>query len=191
MNITLGRHAALLTALSLAGSLGAVDVTPALQKEITRQTEIVKGWAANPVVVKAALDQNEKGPIAGMDNEKWKAVRRSDDLVRGLAENEAGKFLGRKINDSDGLYLRAFLNGARGEKAAFTEKTISYLHSGQAKFDVPFTTGKPWQGTPELDTITEIHDVQIAVPVLSGGKPVGVLVVGLNLSRISMAGPKP
>jgi hypothetical protein len=186
-----GRCAALLTALALAGSLGAVEVTPALQKEIARHTEIVKGWAANPVVVKAVLTQNEKGPVEGMDNEKWKSVRRSDDLVKGLMQNEAGKFLGQKVADSDGLYLRAFLNAAKGEKAAFTEKTISYLHSGQAKFDVPFTTGKAWQGPPELDTVTEIHNVQVAVPVVSGGRSVGVLVVGLNLSRLSKSGSKP
>ncbi len=191
MNVTPGKPAALLTALCLAGSLGASEITPALQREITRHTEIVKGWAANPAVVKAVLVQNEKGPIPGMDNEKWKSVRRTDDLVKSLKESEAGKFLSRKLSDSDGLYLRAFLNAARGEKAAFSEKTISYLHAGQAKFDTPFETGKPWQGPPELDTVTETRNIQIAVPVLSGGKPVGVLVVGLNVSKLSKADSKP
>ncbi|HVO50721.1 MAG TPA: hypothetical protein VMV60_06990 [Thermoanaerobaculia bacterium] len=190
MTPTLRMPLALLV-IGLAGSLGAVDITPDLEKVLAQKTEVLKGWAASPIVVKAVLDRNEKGPIAGMDNEKWKSVRRTDDVVKDLSQNGAAKFLGRKISESDGLYLRAFLNGARGEKAAFTEKTISYLHAGQAKFDVPFTTGKTWQGKPELDTVTEIHGVQIAVPVLSRGKPVGVLVVGVNLSKLSNPSSKP
>jgi hypothetical protein len=140
--------------------------------------------------VRAVVDQNEKGPIEGMTNEKWKAVRRSDDLVKGFVKSDAGKLLGQKLEGSDGLWVRAFLSAAKGEKVAFTEKTISYLHAGQPKFDVPFSTGKTWQGPPELDTVTETHDVQIAAPVLSGGKPVGVLVVGVNLSRLSKPAAK-
>ena len=175
--------------LALAGLLAnaawaAFEITPAMQTEISRQTEVVKVWAANPAIVKAVLAQNEKGPIPGMDNAKWKTVRRSEELIRDLIGNEAGRFLTRKIEESGGVFARAFLSAARGEKVAFNEKTISYLHKGQAKFDVPMSTGKTWQGPPELDEITQVHHVQIAAPVLSGGRPVGVLVVGVNLAKL-------
>jgi hypothetical protein len=175
--------------IALAGLLAsttraALEITPAMQREISRQTEVVKAWAANPAVVRGVLAQNERGPIPGMDNAKWKTVRRSDDLIKGLVNSEAGKFLTQKIDGSGGLFARAFLSAAQGEKVAFNEKTISYLHKGQAKFDVPMSTGKTWQGPPELDEITEAHHVQIAAPVLSGGKPVGVLVVGINLAKL-------
>jgi hypothetical protein len=185
MKLNLKTPAVTLTALGLAGTLWAFEMTPAAQKELTRQAEAVKSLAANPVLVKAVVEQNEKGPIAGMDNEKWKSLRRSDDLIKGFTQSEAGKLLAQKLDGSDGLWVRAFLSGAKGEKVAFTEKTISYLHAGQPKFDVPFSTGKAWQGPVELDTVTEMHDVQIAAPVFSGGKPVGVLVVGVNVSRLS------
>jgi hypothetical protein len=169
---------------------GAFEVTPAMQKEIDRHTEVVKGWAANPVIVKAVLAQNEKGPIAGMDNAKWKAVRRSDDLIKGFINNEAGKFLKQKVEESNGLYVRTFLNGAQGEKVAFNEKTIDYLHKGREKFDSSFNSGKSWQGKPELDQPTQTYDVQVAVPVVSGGKPVGVLIVGFNLSLLEKVAKK-
>lgn len=168
---------------AIAGRAPA-DLAPAVEKELLRQTEAAKTLAANPVVVKAVLDQNARGPIPGMTNEKWKSARRSDDLVRGFVSCEAGKVLVKKVGDSEGLWVRAFLSGSSGEKVAFTEKTISYLHAGQPKFDVPFSTGKAWQGAPELDTVTQKHDVQIAVPVLSGGKTIGVLVVGVSLDKI-------
>jgi len=168
----------------------AFEVTPAMQKEIDRHTEIVKGWAANPTIVKAVLAQNEKGPIPGMDNAKWKTVRRSDDLIKGFIKSEAGKFLTQKVEESNGLYVRTFLNGAQGEKVAFNEKTIDYLHKGREKFDSPFSSGKAWQGKPELDQPTQTYDVQVAVPVVSGGKPVGVLIVGLNLSLLEKVAKK-
>jgi len=119
-----------------------------------------------------------------MDNAKWKTVRRSDDLIKGFTDNEAGKFLTQKVEGSNGLYVRTFLSAAQGEKVAFNEKTIDYLHKGREKFDVPFTSGKLWQGKPELDQPTQQYDVQVAVPVVSGGKSVGVLIVGINLATV-------
>lgn len=190
MKPILKRFAAALAALGLAGPVQALEITASMQKELTRQAESVKALAANPTLVKAVLDQNEKGPIEGMTNDKWKAVRRSDDLVKGFVKNDAGRLLGQRVEASDGFWVRAFLSAAGGEKVAFTEKTISYLHAGQPKFDVPFSTGKVWQGPPELDTVTETNDVQLAAPVMSGGKSVGVLIVGVNLSRLSKSTAK-
>ena len=162
----------------------AFEVTPAVQKEIDRHIEVVKGWAANPVVVKAVLAQNQKGPISAMDNAKWKAVRRSDDLVKGFQTNEAGKFLKDKAGEGNEFYPEAFLSASQGEKVAFIEKTTSYIHKGAAKFDVPFSSGKAWQGQPEFDESSQTHQIQVSVPVVSEGKPVGVLVVGINLSKL-------
>ena len=163
------------------------EVTPAIQNELDRHIEVAKGWAASPVLVKAVLAQNAMGPIAGMDNAKWKTVRRSDQLVKGFQANEAGRFLTQQIAQSNELYSEAFLSAAQGEKVAFFEKTTSYIHRGAPKFDVPFTTGKAWQGKPEFDESSQTHQIQVSVPVLSGGKPVGVLVVGVNLSKLEKA----
>ncbi len=162
----------------------AFEITPPIQKELDRHIEVVKGWAANPVIVKAVLAQNEKGPIAGMDNAKWKTVRRSDDLIKGFQTNEAGQFLWQKCTESHGTYAEAFLSAEKGEKVAFFEKTTSYIHKGMPKFDAPFNTGKPWQGQPEFDESSQTHQVQVSVPVVNGGRSIGVLVVGVSLSNL-------
>ena len=168
---------------------GAVEITPAVQKELDKHVEVVKGWAANPTVVKAVEAQNAKGPIAGMDNAKWKSVRRSDDLVKGFQTCDAGKFLKAKADASGDTYSEAFLSAAQGEKVAFIEKTTSYIHKGAAKFDVPFG-GKVWQGQPEFDESSQSHQIQIGVPVVSGGKSIGVLVVGVNLTTLEKSAKK-
>jgi hypothetical protein len=171
-------------ALVVSLAWAAFEVTPAVQKELDRHIEVVKGWAANPVVVGAVVAQNGKGPIPGMDNAKWKTVRRSEDLVKGFQGNDAGKFLTQKLAESNETYSEAFLSASQGEKVAFVEKTTSYIHKGSAKFDVPFTQSKPWQGKPEFDESSQTHQIQVSVPVMSGGKPAGVLVVGVNLTKL-------
>jgi hypothetical protein len=154
------------------------------QTKITQQTWLANGWAASPVVLEAVLAQNKKGPIPGMDNAKWKTVPESDAIVQGFLNNDAAKFLKEELAKTDGICTGAFLNATQGEKVAFNEKTGSYIHKGSAKFDVPFTTGKSWQGPAELDDSGKIYEIQVSVPVLSEGKPVGALVVEINGTRL-------
>jgi hypothetical protein len=167
----------------------AFEVTPAVQKEIDRHVEVVKAWAVSPALVKAVEAQNAKGPIAGMDNAKWKSVRRSDDLVKAFQSCEAGKFLKAKADEAKDAYPEAFLSASQGEKVAFIEKTTSYIHKGNPKYDVPFG-GKVWQGQPEFDESSQSHQIQVGVPVVSGGKAIGVLVVGVNLTKLQKTAQK-
>jgi hypothetical protein len=170
--------------LTLAGPAGALEITPAVQAELDKQKVVVAAWAADPAVVAAVRAQNAKGPIEGMDNAKWKTVRRSDPTVKGFQDNPAAKVLKSRVEAGSGAFNEAFLSGAQGEKVAFVDKTTSYIHKGQAKFDVPFGTGKAWQGKPEFDESSQTHAVQVSVPVMDGGKVIGALVVGVNLSHL-------
>ncbi|OLC12491.1 MAG: hypothetical protein AUH77_12585 [Candidatus Rokubacteria bacterium 13_1_40CM_4_69_39] len=182
------------TAVSLlvvaAAAHAAVEVTPGIQAELDRQKKIAAGWAADPVIVKAVAEQNAKGPLAGMDNSKWKLVRRSDPLVRAFQSNPAGQFLRSKMEASGGLITEAFVSAAQGEKVAFAEKTTSYIHKGMPKFDVPFTSRSAWQGRPEFDESAQTYQIQISVPVLVDGQPAGALVVGISLSQLERQAKK-
>jgi len=166
------------------------EITPSIQAELDRQKRVVAGWAADAVIVKAVVEQNTKGPVAGMDNAKWKVLRRSDPLVRAFQSNAAGQFLRTKMEGSGGLITEAFLSAAQGEKVAFAEKTTSYIHKGAAKFDVPFTTRGAWQGRPEFDESAQTYQIQISVPVLADGSPIGALVVGVSLSQLEKQAKK-
>src|SRR5262249_29879386 len=114
--------------LPLVAPASSFEGTPAVHADLEKQSNVLAAWAADPVLGAAVKEQNAKGPIAGMDNAKWKAVRRSDPIVQGLSGSAAGQFLKKKIDASNGTLDKAFLNGAQGEKVAFAEKTISYIH---------------------------------------------------------------
>ena len=169
---------------SAAWGASAFEVTPLIQVNISQQIWLATDWARSKPVVDAVLAQNQKGPIPGMDNPKWKTVPESDAIVQGFLENEAAKFLKEELAKTGGICTGAFLNAARGEKVAFTEKTGSYIHKGSGKFDVPFTTGKSWQGPAELDDSGKVYEIQVSVPVLFEGKTVGALVVEINATKL-------
>jgi hypothetical protein len=166
------------------------EVMEEVQTRISWQVWNADGWAANPIVVEAVLAQNKKGPIPGMDNAKWKTVPESDAIVQGFIKNDVAKFLMAEMGNTDGICTGAFLNAAQGEKVAFSDKTGSYIHKGSAKFDAPFASGKSWQGKPELDDSGKVYEIQISVPVLSEGKPIGVLVVELNGTKLEALSKK-
>ena len=176
--------------LIAAPAYAGFEMTPAVQAELDKQKAVTASWAANPVIVNSVLEQNRKGPIAGMDNAKWKITRRSDPVVTAFQNNPTGQFFKTKLDDSKGAISEAFLSAARGEKVAFAEKTTSYIHTGQAKFDVPFHSGKAWQGNAEFDESSQTYAIQISVPVLQDGKPIGALVVGVNLSYLEKVSKK-
>ncbi len=156
----------------------------AIQEQVTFQTWSAQGLADSPAIVNAVLVQNQKGPIPGLDNAKWKTVPENDPIVQGFIKNEAADAIREMMDKTGGIVTGAFLSAAQGEKVAFTDKTGSYIHKGSAKFDAPFTSGKAWQGPAELDDSGKVYEIQVAVPVHSEGKNIGVLIIEINGSKL-------
>lgn len=169
------------------------EITKDVQKKLDEWKKTVQTWANDPAIVAAVEAQNEAGPIPGMDNAKWKKTRRSDKQVKALQANSAAKQMITWQTGSKGAVTEGFLNGAKGEKVAFIEKTSSYIHMGKSKFDEPWKTKKPWQGEPEFDESVQTYQIQLSAPVLVKAnekdekptKPIGVLVIGIDLTHLA------
>lgn len=173
----------LLLPLVLAtGLLHASDLDPALQRKVAAKLVEIKTWAADPVLVDAVVAQNAALPpaYAEMTQEKWKALTVLDPFVRGFAKNPAGLFLKSKQAP---WVAEAFLSDAKGVKVAFLSKPSNWCHAGKAKHDQPMA-GHDWQGPVELDDSTGLQQLQVSVPVLREGSPVGALTVGLSISKL-------
>ena len=100
--------------------------------------------------------------------------------VKAFSKNDLAAYLRTLKDDS---VSEIFVSGADGTKVAFLSKTSNWSHKGKPKHDVPMS-GKTWTGKPELDESTGVQQVQVGLPVLDGGKAVGSIVVGLNLSKL-------
>lgn len=163
-------------------TMGADAPDSALQAKIDAQVKIVQAWAADPVIVNAVKAQNASRPpdYAAMTQDKWKDLSKMDPFVRSFDKNAAGEFLKSKKTDA---VIRAFLSDDAGLKVAFTAKTLAWSHKGDPKHELPMT-GKTWQGPVEQDKASGLEQIQVSVPVLDGGKPIGSVVVGLGISKL-------
>jgi len=161
---------------------GADAIDASLQTKIDAQLKLVQVWAADPVIVNAVKAQNASLPpeFTAMTQDKWKDLSKTDPFVRSFDKNATGAFLKGKKSD---VIIRAFVSDAAGLKVGFTAKTLSWSHKGDPKHDQPMA-GKTWQGPREQDKASGLEQVQVSVPVLDGGQPIGSLVVGLSISKL-------
>ena len=159
----------------------AAGITPAMQAKLDATVKEVVALASEPILINAAkaCGGAKSGDLASMTQEKWVVASVLENTVRALTKNAAAEHI--KEHRSDAM-SEAFLNCADGTKAAFLAKPTNWSHKGKPKHEVPMT-GKQWQGPVEVDESTGVEQVQIAVPVNDGGKPVGSLVVGVNLGK--------
>lgn len=143
-----------------------------LQANLDAKLKDIHSWAANSVIVDAVKAQNAKLPpeYAAMTQEKWESASILDPFVRAFTKNAAAEFLKSKKGD---VVVDAFLS-----------KTSNWNHKGKPKHDVPMA-GKMWQGPLEVDESRGIKQIQIAVPVSDGDKPIGSLVVGISVTKLS------
>ncbi|MBK9991480.1 MAG: hypothetical protein IPP19_12280 [Verrucomicrobia bacterium] len=171
----------LLALAGLATSLRA-ELEPEQQAKVEAKVSLVKAWAAEPAIIEAVAAHNAQLPTghADMTQEKWKSLSVLDPLVRSFSKNPAGDFLKTKKIE---WLTEAFVSDAKGLKVAFLSKPSGWSHAGKPKHDVPMT-GKTWQGAVETDESTGLPQLQIAVPVLKDGHPIGSLVVGLSLGKL-------
>ena len=173
---------AVLLMVSLCAVPASAALDPALQAKVDAQVKAIQAWASDPTVVAAVKAQNTTPPadFAAMTQDKWATLSVLDPFVREFSKNGAAGVLKAKKSD---VVAEAFISAADGRKVAFLSKPSNWSHKGKPKHDVPMT-GKTWQGPVEVDESSGIQSVQVAVPVMDGGKPIGALTVGLAVAKL-------
>lgn len=145
----------------------------------------LKQWQAlggDPTVVAAVKEANANPPAAykDMSQDKWKALSVLSPEIKYFSNNALATYLKSKRGPE---VAELFVCAADGTKVAFFAKTTNWSHAGKAKHDEPMK-GKTWIGDPELDDSTGKVEVQVSFPVLDGKKPIGSIVVGLDVAKL-------
>lgn len=181
-NMRLKLHVFLLAAALLPLAVFGQRLSPEAQKRVDAVRELAISWAAQPVVVTAVTAQNTAAApeVEAMNQGAWTALDERAPLVHALSSNDVAKFLRSARTDK---VTEIFVSDAKGRKVAFLAKTTSWSHLGKPKHDDPMA-GKFWQGKIEVDQSVGVHQIQIAVPVLAEGKPIGSLVVGIAIGAL-------
>jgi len=149
------------------------DLTPEVQAKVNVYKKKLVDWAANPAIVAAVKESNAKGGlIPGMGNAKWDDLADTDPAVKGLQTSAAGKLVSQWEQDKilDKLYVR----DEKGNLVAGSNKPLLYNNATRP----PFQNGLKgvWAASEvKPDPTTQKKTVQIAAPVMDGGKAIGVL----------------
>jgi hypothetical protein len=153
-----------------------------LKAKLEARAKQLQALGSDSKVVEAvkAYNASPSAEAKAMTNEKWKGLTVLDPFVRSFSKNPLGEYLKTKKDDS---IAECFVSGADGGKVAFLSKTTSWTHKGKEKHTVPMA-GKIYYGPLELDESTGVQLVQVGLPVLDAGKPIGSIVVGLSAAKL-------
>lgn len=177
---SIGR-AAVAFGLLVAAGFGQ-SLAPEVQAKVQAKAKQLSSWSTDPAIVEAVKAHNASLPAEyrGMTQEKWKSLSVLDPAVRALSKGPLGQHLKAK---QDAQVTECFVSGADGTKVAFLAKTSFWSHKDKDKHKVPMA-GKVYIGPAQLDDSTGLLEVQIGLPVLDGGKPIGSIVIGLGVSKL-------
>jgi hypothetical protein len=153
-----------------------------LKAKVDAKVKQLQSWSTAPEMVAAVKAHNANPPAdaKGMTNDKWKSLSIMDPFVRSYTKTPLAIALKARKDDA---VSECFVSGADGTKVAFLSKTTWWSHAGKDKHTAPMA-GRTWIGPVEVDESTGMQQVQVALPVLDGGKPIGSVVFGLAVSRL-------
>lgn len=150
------------------------DLTPDAQAKVDSYKKKLVEWAANPTIVAAAKESNAKGGlVAGMGNAKWDDLADTDQVVKSFQTSAAGKLVTQW--EADKILDKLYVRDEKGNLVAGSNKPLLYNNANRPPFAGPFK-GQPWAANEaKPDPTTQKKSVQLGVPIMDGGKPIGVL----------------
>lgn len=162
----------LASAVSFPSVVQADPIPPDVQAKVETYKKKLAEWAANPVIVAAIKEANAKGP-GGMTNGAWDGLDDNDPKVKALQTSAAGKMLLKWEEDKS--INKLFIRDEKGNLAAASSKALLFNNASRPQFSNSIK-GAVW-GANEMkpDPTTQVLSVQISVPILDGGKPIGVM----------------
>lgn len=169
-------------ALLLAGSALSQGLAPELNSKVDAKVKQLQAWSADPAIVAAVKAHNLNPPAEdkAMTNDKWAQLTVLDPFVRSFTKNAVGTLIKGKKDDQ---IVECFISSANGTKVAFLSKPTSWSHADKDKHRIPMA-GKVYIGPAAVDESTGQQQVQVGLPVLDGGKPIGSIVIGLQASKL-------
>jgi hypothetical protein len=159
---------------------------PEIKVKLDAKIKQLSSFSTDPEVVNAVQAYNASpasAEAAAMTNEKWHSLSVLDPFVRATAKTPLSEYLKAKVRSADDTIAKVFVSGADGSKVGFDAKTEHWTHKGLPKHEVPMT-GQIWIGAVKIDDSTGQQLIQVGLPILSGGKPIGSIVFGLRVDKL-------
>jgi len=158
-----------------AGNVNAEQLPEKIQEKVEAYKKKLTEWAADPLIIEAVRDSNRRGGITEMNNSKWDELNDDDPILMWLNLSAEGKLITHWEEDSviDKLNVRD-ANANLVASSYISGKPRLYNNGGKPAFQNGLKG--PWDANEiKPDLTTKRNAVQISVPVIDGGKVIGVL----------------
>lgn len=149
----------------------ADPISADLQSKVDKSKQKLVEWAATPAVLAGVRESNAKG-AATMTNGKWDELAENDPAVQAYVSSALGKQLAKWEEDKN--INKLFLRDAKGNLVAASSKPLLFNNANRATF-ANSLKGVWAANEVKPDPTTQKKSVQVGVPVIEGGKVIGVL----------------
>jgi hypothetical protein len=166
-------------------SAGLGQAPPEIKVKLDAKIKQLAAFSTDSEIVKEVKAHNAapaSAEAAAMTNDQWHSLTVLDPFVRATAKTPLSEYLKAK-KSADDTIAKVFVSGADGSKVGFDAKTEHWTHKGMPKHEVPMTGGT-WIGSVKVDDSTGQQLIQVGLPVLDDGKPIGSIVFGLRVDKL-------
>ena len=161
---------------------------PVIPPKIRNEGEKILDWVKDPTLLDALQKQNKMptslDEIQKLDRE-WVEGKISEDFVNSKLQGPCAE----KLKEFESKILSAsesFLMDAKGALVCATKKTSDYWQGDEPKWKDAFESSESIVfGARNYDESTKSTLMHISVPVKENQKPIGVISVGINLTKLS------
>jgi hypothetical protein len=170
---------------AIAAIAGFGQAPPEIKAKLDAKILELTPLSTDPELVNAVKAHNTAAASAeamAMTNDKWHTLSVLDPFVRATAKSPLSEYL-KTRKKSDEAIAKIFVSGADGFKVGFDAKTEHWTHKGMPKHEVPMA-GETWIGTVKVDDSTGQQLIQVGLPVVDEGKPIGSIVIGIRVDKL-------
>jgi len=172
----------LMITLALAAAVAfparAADLPADVGTKVAAATKQLVQWAADPAIVAAVREANGHD-AGGMNNGKWADVADADPAVKAILGGKVGAQIIKWEAANDGIN-KLVLRDQKGNVIAASAKPLLFNNASRPQF-ANAMKGQAWAASEvKADPTTQVPSVQLGVPVLDGGKTIGVLHAGVS-----------
>lgn len=174
-------------AVSLGPEMVHAQSADAIQKRLETQAAGLSAWTTDAVLLAAVTRQNALGLTLAeirTRDEAWIAGK-APALISASTTGACADRL-RALAGNSLVYGEGILMDGQGALVCATNLTTDYWQGDEAKWTRTFNEGKGavFIDRPRLDESAGQRLAQISLPILSSGKVVGAITVGVQLDKL-------
>ena len=165
-------------AAAIAAPAQAGELPANVASKVEAVTKQLVQLAADPMIVSAVKEANGRD-AGGMNNGKWSDIADTDPAVKGITSSKVGAQI-TKWEAADDAINKLVLRDQKGNVVGASAKPLLFNNASRPQF-ANAMKGQRWAAAEvKSDPTTQIQSVQVGVPVMDGGKAIGVLHAGVT-----------